>query len=254
MAEKEMEVKKDFNSLVFSEEGKDFLSNLESMKEVISFKFLDKIKVPSGAVPMWTMKNSEREEEVIKSFRGVIIGVQRTRAYWEKDLSDGGNNQIPDCMSTDGINGSTFGNCTACSKSHFGVNKEPPECSEKILLYILLEGNMMLPAVLQIPSTSIKEYQNYLMDTLKFGKALNMVVTEFSLVKAENKDKIAYCKIAFKKVDNLTKEKAELINRYVKEIFDSVKLKAFIETAPEAEEMPESLKKAISEAKEEIKK
>ena len=35
---------------------------------------------------------------------------------------------------------------------------------------------------------------------------------------------------------------------------DYAKLKAFIETAPEAEEMPESLKKAISEAKEEIKK
>ena len=52
MAEKSLEVKKDFESLVFSEEGRDFIGSIDTIKDVINFRFLEKIKVPSGAVPM----------------------------------------------------------------------------------------------------------------------------------------------------------------------------------------------------------
>lgn len=253
MAEKSLEVKKDFESLVFSEEGRDFIGSIDTIKDVINFRFLEKIKVPSGAVPMWTLKNAEREEEVVKSFKGIIVGVQRTRAYWEKDLSEGGNNKAPDCSSVDGVVGNIYGSCAKCAKSHFGENKEAPACAEKLLLYVLLEGSMILPCVVQVPSTSIKEYQNYLMDVLKFGKALNMVTTEFSLVKVENKDKIAYCKIQFKKVGNLNKEQIALVKEYTNQVVDIIKLKAYNETIEPENEMPESLKKAIAEAKETIK-
>ena len=44
MAEKSLEVKKDFESLVFSEEGRDFIGSIDTIKDVINFRFLEKNK------------------------------------------------------------------------------------------------------------------------------------------------------------------------------------------------------------------
>jgi hypothetical protein len=179
----------------------------------LGFKSFEQIKVPSGGMIFWSLLDENGEEISEKSFEGVIITKQKTRAYWPKKEGDNEMEKTPTCHSFDGITGSKYGDCKSCPYSKFtkeGKKNIPPVCKERQLLYVLRKG-AMLPAVLNVPRTSIKHLKDYGARLLSMGKRMSGVITKFELVKAQSADGQDYSEIRFSMQQPLNKEEAKII-------------------------------------------
>lgn len=174
----------------------------------LGFSSFLKIKVPTGGGIFWSLFNPETgEEESTKQFTGVVIKKQTTRGYWEGAMTS--ENKKPLCSSGDGINGTLYGSCTTCPKSKF-QNNEIPECKERQLIYILREGSL-LPTVLSVPRTSMKNFRIYGANLLGLGKRISSVITKFTLEKKVSGAGQEYSEVKFTMHEQVSKEEAKMI-------------------------------------------
>ena len=188
---------------------------LEAIKENLGNKpisefDLTKVTVPTGAGLRWEVPTLDGSQSMTE-IRGVVVAFKDVRAYWPGAYGGGG--APPDCSSQDSIIGigNPGGVCATCPLGDFGG-----PCKEHRLIF-LLQTTGILPLILSIPRTSIKQAVKYFVglagETLPFWT----VESVFRLEKTKSKDGIDYSRVVFTKGDRLSeveKARSEQAKKY----------------------------------------
>ncbi len=141
--------------------------------EKITDRDLDRITLPAGGSRQWEVPTIEGSEYT-DTLEGIIIHQTLPRAYWKKDLDEGGGRTPPDCSSPDGERGffseeafaedevRPSGDCFSCPFNEWNTASRGSgkACKEKRMLFLLRPGDM-LPVVVQAPSTSIQPVRKH---------------------------------------------------------------------------------------------
>lgn len=185
---------------------------------------LPRVKVPSGGQSAWMLDGLEGEE-VVKTFKGIIVFHKLARAYWAIDMDEGGSGSPPDCSSVDarvGV-GDPGGDCEVCEFAQYGSAEkgEGQACKMMRQLFIVREGEL-LPLVLNVPPSSLKDVKGYLVRMAAKGRKYYSVVTEFSLVKARSQSGVDYVKIHCGVDSLLSPEEVASVEAYTKGIRSSL--------------------------------
>lgn len=162
----------------------------------VSLFDLDRVKIPSGGATTWELPGLGDEPEATRELRGVVLEVISRRSYWEVSLDEQSEPSPPDCSSDTakfgkGVYGvgsdlHPSGTCKDCPMNAFqevGTRTIKP-CSEQRLLIFLREGSV-LPIVVQLPPTSMKEMKKYNMRLASNGIPFYRAVTTLKLTKVE---------------------------------------------------------------------
>lgn len=165
--------------------------------EAISSFDLDKITVPAGGSTTWEVSTLDGIKEA-KDIEGIIIASKSVRVFW-KDAYTGASNP-PDCSSNDGMTGigEPGGDCLKCPNSSFGssVNGRSQGCKLRRSIFLLMPDSI-LPTVISVPPSSLKEAKKYLLRLAGQRKPVYSVITRLSLEKDKNADGIVYSKVVF---------------------------------------------------------
>lgn len=186
-----------------------------------------KLEYPQLKIPSAGSLFFEVDEQPVKELIGVIVYHGPRHMYYATAFD--GSNTPPDCYSNDGITGFQKNDvgeiiekhCAECPFSAFGSDPNGnggKACKEKHQLYIAC-SDRLVPFSLLLPVSSAGALNTYATTLFSQGKFLNSVLTSFSLEKATNKTGIAYSKMVFKKLRDLSPEEKEL----VKKLADTVK-------------------------------
>lgn len=193
--------------------------------EAISAFELDRVKVPSGGGATWEVPTLEGVEDA-KAIEGVVIYFKNQNAYW-KEKYDGQNNP-PDCVSNDGMVGigTPGGDCAVCPLNAFGSEGKGKACKNMRTLFILREGDV-LPLVLTLPPTSLKDARKYFLRLASKGIPYYGVITEITLDKDKNENGITYskAKLSLKgRLDPDTVKKLKAFQDSLKPALDAVRV------------------------------
>jgi len=159
---------------------------------------LSQIRIPTGGGLAWTIDLGEGPEAV-KEFTGIIGLVKaKQRAWFRVPFEESGGGAPPDCQSADGVHGYGVNDpdappvsiagvhtCASCEWNQFGSKRgagRGKDCAEVMHLYVWLEGEA-LPAVLQVPPTSLQAVQAYMIKLTSKFRSPASVMTRFSLAK-----------------------------------------------------------------------
>jgi hypothetical protein len=173
---------------------------------------LERIVLPGSGGTIWEVSTIDGPKNVDK-IRGIVLSVQRARAYWESEMD--GEGTPPDCSSNDGVHG--FGNpggeCITCPLNQFGSGKNNGKACKEIKNIFLLTENSMLPVILQVPPTSLKIWKKYAVQLMGHNfRSIHGVVTEFTLEKCKAKSGFTHSRLVLKCKEDLTDEqKASVI-------------------------------------------
>jgi hypothetical protein len=206
-------------------------SDAASMSQLIAENFdgititpndLEVIKVPSGGQSAFEVEENG-ETQYVKEFSGIILGVRVARTMWLKGLNDKDNNSgtPPDCFSPDGITGKgdPGGPCNKCGLSEFGSADDGngQKCKEMKLI-ALLRPNSLLPTIVRVPPTSLKNVSQYIRILTQTGKRRIGVITTFSLKEATSRSGIKYAQIVLstKNEQHLEDREIELAQNFAK--------------------------------------
>lgn len=171
---------------------------------------LNRIKVPSGGVTVWSIPSLDGEENP-REIECVVPWVRgRQRAWWRVSMDEGGGGGPPDCSSADGLKG--HGNnsadpetavaahdCEECPWGQWGSDRrggKGKDCKDMAQMFMLREGSHV-PSLLVIPPTSLKPLTDFTMQLLERGKAINHVVVKLSLVKQQSATGVDYAQMVF---------------------------------------------------------
>jgi hypothetical protein len=180
----------------------DAATALQSSEDLdgLPIKF-PRIKIPSGGGLAFELPGDSPESpDLAKEIKAVILYHHPINTYY-KDKYTGGSNP-PDCGSINGKVGMVAAtgeikHCDGCPYNEFGSGENGAKaCKQKRRLYLLRDGDA-LPTILTIPTGSLNEFSNHIMRLLSKGKKSNMVVTKFTLKKAQNKGGITYSQAVF---------------------------------------------------------
>lgn len=167
--------------------------------EALSAFDLDQVKIPSGGGTIWQIDSIDGEEN-LKAIEGIIVFSNLSRSYWADGIEDGGGGNPPDCYSNDCITGKgdPGGDCGACHLAQFGSSDkgEGQACKQTRQLFLLRPGDM-LPTVVSIPPSSLKNAKQFFLRLASKGLPYSSVVTSIALEKAKNNQGIAYAKAVF---------------------------------------------------------
>jgi hypothetical protein len=178
-----------------------------------------RVKIPSGGglafeVPGDDPENPDTEKEII----GVIVDHHPVNAYWADKYA--GANNPPDCSSMDGKVGmDQDGNrkpCNSCPMNEWGTAEEGrgKACKNMHRVYILREGEM-LPLLLTLPPTSLKNLSDYLgLRVITKGLRSYGAITKVSLKKAQNAGGINYSQAVFALAGKLSPEQTKAMAEY----------------------------------------
>jgi len=186
--------------------------------EALSISDMNTIKTPLGGATMWTLP-SAGEDEIVKSFEGIIIHSQMQRTFWKKEFS--GKGGPPDCFSNDAVYGVGVpgGKCADCPNDVFGsaLKGKGKACSTKRIMFIL-QKDSLLPSVIRVPVGSLKNSRSYLGNLASKDQAMYKVFTEFGLEKVQNANGIDFSMVTFKKTHSLTDDEVKVVEKYREDI------------------------------------
>jgi len=205
-----------------------FTENLGGEK--ISVFDLERIKIPSGGGPAYTVIDPSGEEDSIKELTGTIVWIEARKSYWADNTPDG---SPPDCRSDDCKVG--FGSwdtehpdkkvaraCETCQFNQFGtaVNDKGEltagkACKDMRLVFFMREGvESMLPSLVILPPTSIKPMQKYLVSLASKGIAITAALTRLTIAKGPSGGvDYSVCRPLMER--RLTPEETETLRSYV---------------------------------------
>ena len=123
----------------------------------------------------------------------------------------------PDCVSLDGQcgTGNPGGQCAACPFNQYESAAEGSgkACKETRTLLVLQEDEL-IPTVLRVPPSSIKELKQFLLRLAKKGLRLSHVASVLTLERDKSAGGITYSKIKFAAADALTPEQRKAIDPF----------------------------------------
>ena len=211
-----------------------FRHNLRGQK--LTERDLTRIKVPPQGITVWSIPSAEGDTHE-KELTGILVEYTTPRAYWEKPM-DPGSVAPPDCSSPDGMmgTGNPGGPCHLCPLSKFGSDPREDSngqaCKEKRMLFLLRPDGLM-PAVVQAPSTSIRNVFDYAMDLANKETALEHVYTQMTLEKVATGG-IEYGKVVLKTMGEVPEEFHSQTDSYRKGLANILSTQE-VEIVPDAE-------------------
>jgi hypothetical protein len=156
----------------------------------------------------------------VPKIEGTILDMNRVNAWWAESFDQTGGGSPPDCFSMDGVTPDQFsGNkqgqdCPGCVQNQYGSDGgRGKACKNAKRVHIMQDGEM-LPYRLTVPPSNLKAVDLYV--SLLTSKAIpyQLVRTEISLKKVQNKDGIAYAEMVFKNLSLIdTKDEALKIKK-----------------------------------------
>lgn len=153
-----------------------------------------------------------------KEIEGVILLRKAGKAYWEVSLDDSTETTPPNCVSEDGLmgTGTPGGPCRVCPLNAFesASKGKGKACKDKVDLFLLTKTGIM-PMIIQVPPTSLKNLKQYGMILMDGGKAIGDVLTKFYLT-PENKSGKKTAIINFKSSGNVPDGLKGFVNEYKK--------------------------------------
>jgi len=138
-----------------------------------------------------------------ETFKGVILDMNRTNAYWAESFEESGGGTPPTCLSLDGLVPeprskdiqSPTNSCLDCPQNEFGSGKKDGKaCKNMKRIHILMDGSMM-PYRLTSPPSNLKAVDLYVSLLTSQGIPYQLIETEFSLRVAQNKEGIEYSEL-----------------------------------------------------------
>ena len=192
---------------------------------------LERIRLPAGGTAVWTLTDAEGTTHP-ETITGIILQFHRPRAMWFERRKHGEPARPPDCYSLDGEKGNyrhqtpgtvpekgePGGDCFSCRFNQPHSNPERPEsratgCPPKRTLFVLTENNMM-PVIIQLPVTSIHNFNIYKERLFTRFKRLSRVITSIGLEADENDTGDQYTKATFQMVRDLNDLEKIGMSRY----------------------------------------
>lgn len=196
----------------------------------ITDRLLNRIKVPSGGMTAWEVEDLEGTH-VEQNLDVIIVGMKgRQKAWWPTSMEEGGGGSPPSCISTDGRFGIGVNSldadgaqgkhpCAECAWDKFGSSRSGgngKDCKDFALLFFFRQGSR-IPSLLQVPATSLKGLQNYVLRLIDGGKRFEGCVTRLGLKKAQSQGGITYSTLDLSWVSDLDAESAETMQSIGKE-------------------------------------
>lgn len=208
-----------------------------------------RIKMPSGESMGFNVSELPRMGKTKEFFEGILLHVQTTRVYFEKDYDDPTRDkkERPKCDSVNGITGigNPGGLCAICPLNEYGTSKKAGSrakaCRERKLHYILLPG-MFFPIYIDGPPTSKNNLRNYTKGLISMGINRHQVISRIGLELAQsngnNFSKLTYEEVEDREITD--PGLLERINRYREGLLKLV--------APDEMEMIAARRKSLAEA------
>lgn len=151
------------------------------------------------------------DAQTVNSISGVIVYFHKARGYWMEE-----GQKIPTCSSMDGKTGTWRlsedetqpKSCATCPYNQYGSDtkgRQGKACKEMRRLFIV-ENDAILPAILNIPPTSLKAFDTYISGLIAKKKASIAYGTTFRLESA-NSGGFDYSKVVLEQGDKLPNDK-----------------------------------------------
>lgn len=212
------------------------LTKLDSLRNVIEINFgnrpisifdLERIRVGSGGVAQFVVRDEMGDEDGLKEFDAIICMKKDERNWWEKPLEEGGGGQPPSCHSDDllvgrGVNqpGGEVGvhQCRTCPNAVFGSapRGRAQACKEISILFVLRQGreNSIFPTLVIVPPSSLKAISGALIKITSEGRSYFQVLWHFRVEQAKNADGIAYGKVRIEEKRYLNEDEVMKLMAY----------------------------------------
>jgi hypothetical protein len=176
---------------------------------------LTSIHIPAAGNVSWSIPTIDGETST-PSLQGVVIAHRNVRRFYAQDFATSGGGTAPDCKSEDGIHGvgafatQCGGLCANCPMAQFSKddkgNWSATKCKQYTLVFLVRE-DAVLPSILVVAPTSIKEFSTYKRAlAVQKMKRLSEVLTEFTLTKERSPSGFTYSKLAVRPVEYFDKE------------------------------------------------
>lgn len=205
----------------------------------ISTFSLDKITVPAGGQPFFTVKSMDDPDGTPeKALFGIVLGHRPNRGYWPKGLDEGGAGSPPDCSSADGKIGvgNPGGDCATCRFAQFksatkkdGSPGRGQACKQSRLLFLLREGQNF-PNVVVVPSSSLKYLDKFLLRLASTGGLFYGIVWKITLKPDKNEDGVEFARMEFERTAKLDPETTQNVKRYAEALAPILNTVSVIET------------------------
>lgn len=181
---------------------------------------LPRISVPAGGGSFWEVQTAAGPKPA-EYIDGVILLRKDKKKYWEKSKDEsGGETTPPDCSSEDRTigHGKPGGVCAECPFNEFNTAKKGSgkACRDFAELYILKKDSMM-PTVIQVPATSLKNLKQYGMILVDSVKNMSAVITRFSLT-SEMKSGSKTAIVNFKAIGDVPADMIGFVKEYQKTV------------------------------------
>jgi len=191
-------------------------NNLEN-EEISRRDMFKLIANPSSGDEAWSI-DTPMGKQSFDELEGVILYIGNERAYYENPYGTG-DNERPLCSSDEGINGhgDPGGKCVDCDLSKFGPDSEPPICSQKKPMYLLIpEVNPVMPVVINVTGPSFPELKKFRVGLMQFGVNTFDVKIRLTLKASKTKNNMPSSVLQFKTMGNFRNEDAAGYAKLVK--------------------------------------
>ncbi|AOY74711.1 hypothetical protein [Clostridium formicaceticum] len=181
----------------------------------------DRAKIPSGGGLAFEVPGEEADRpQLLQELVGVMVDHHPVNGYWQEKYTGGSN--PPDCSSMDGKKGegSPGGDCKTCPLNEFGSDEDRKgkACKNMHRIYLLKSGEM-LPLLLTLPPTSLKNFSNYMAKRIiTKGHRSYSVVTKITLKRTQSSSGIPYSQAQFTVAEVLEKDIAQQLAEFAEEI------------------------------------
>jgi len=169
---------------------------------------------------LYEMPDGEQHKE----FQGIILDTNRINAWWEIPFDESGGGTPPQCFSMNGIEPEPGcekkqnDSCIECELNKFGSDGRGKACKNMKRVHIVLEGQM-LPHRLTLPPSNLKAIDIFISLLTSQGMPYQLVVTNFKLKEAQNKEGIKYSEVDLEVGGYITDSgKAENLKRLRREM------------------------------------
>lgn len=129
-------------------------------------------------------------EPAVDKFEGIMVFTKQSNVFYEKPFK-AGQNLPPDCASSDGIRPDSgekkqHTDCATCPMNQFGSSTtgDGKRCKNTRPTFFLV-GAGVIPRVLRVPPTSLKNIKKYALNVATNFGSLWAVKTEVSIYKEE---------------------------------------------------------------------
>jgi hypothetical protein len=193
----------------------------------ISALDLTRIRVPTGGGLSWEIETLDGIEQ-IKEVTGWIGAWRTARAFWKESFGRGGGVKPPDCTSRNGFTGvgDPGGDCSQCPYAQFGsAEAGAGQACKQMRQILLIRPGELLPTLLAVPPTSLKNATQYFLQLLGKGLPFWALETKFTLERATNAGGINYAKVRFSPGRRFTPEERamlEPLQHKMREVLDPI--------------------------------